>query len=94
MKRNSGKKVDIVKSDSLPNTIDIRLNDEGHTAASVIVERLEEMSIFSAYKITHPTDTYVTIRIQSKENPKDVFRKCVESIVEDIDGLMKQLAGN
>ncbi|EED42297.1 hypothetical protein EBI_25640 [Enterocytozoon bieneusi H348] len=52
------------------------------------------MSIFSAYKITHPTDTYVTIRIQSKENPKDVFRKCVESIVEDIDGLMKQLAGN
>lgn len=94
MESSSEKKVEIIKSNSLPNTIDIRLNNEGHTAASVIVERLEEMSIFSAYKITHPTDTYVTIRIQSKENPRDVFQKCIESIIEDIDGLMTQLVGN
>ncbi|ORD93462.1 hypothetical protein ECANGB1_2197 [Enterospora canceri] len=84
-------KTEISQSESLPNTIEIRLNDEGHTAASVITERMEESVDFVAYKITHPTDNFVTIRVQSKENPVLQFKKCVKSIIRDISEVIEQV---
>lgn len=77
-KANAFRKVEICKNTSGTNTMEIKLNGEGHTAASVITERLEGMTEFAAYKITHPTDNFVTIRIKTTENLETVFKKyCV-----------------
>ncbi|CAG2110419.1 unnamed protein product [Medioppia subpectinata] len=48
--------VSIEPNTIVSNTIDVTLYDEGHTAASVIVERLEQTTEFAAYKVDHPTD--------------------------------------
>lgn len=84
-------KIEINKSTTMANAVEIRMNGEGHTAASVITERLEDMADYVAYKIEHPTDNFVTIKIQSKENQIILFKKCVKSIIFDINDIIEQI---
>ncbi|OQS55805.1 hypothetical protein EHP00_1645 [Ecytonucleospora hepatopenaei] len=88
---NEFRKIEIFKELCGSNSIDVKLNGEGHTAASVITERLVDMTEFAAYKIAHPTDSFVTIRIKTNENPIATFKKCVKSIVYDLNDLMEQV---
>lgn len=80
-----------------PNVIEIVIQKESHTCAAPIVERLNKDPAcqYAAYKIEHPSDSFVSIRVQGNEhkNAKTIFTEGVYSIIEDLDSLLSQLRG-
>jgi len=85
-------KVIITPSTEALNTIDVVINEEGHTAASCIVERLQQSQDcqFAAYKVDHPKDTYVRLKIQGGPNfnAEEVLKRSINGIISDIDDLI------
>ncbi|KAI4291508.1 DNA-directed RNA polymerase II subunit RPB11 [Pancytospora philotis] len=79
---------------TLPNTIDVVVTGETHTAAAAIVERLNSDSActYAAYRIEHPTDDYVTIRVMGDETKtaRDILRQSIAGIIKDINELIEQ----
>lgn len=90
--------IEINKFSAIPNTIDIKIDGETHTVASVIVENLNKnpSCLFAAYKVNHPYDNFVNIRITAKdeENPVELFKNTLKNIIGNVDILIKQLAKN
>lgn len=88
-------KVTIKPSLSNINVIDVVIQDETHTCAAPIVERMnmDPACQFSAYKVEHPNDTFVSIRVQGNEhkNAKTIFKESVRGIIADLDGLIHQI---
>lgn len=74
------------------NTIDVVIEGETHTAASCIVERLtsDPECEYAAYKVDHPMDEFVTIRVKGNESrsAKDVLRNSIISIIKDVDDVI------
>lgn len=90
-------KVSIKPSLSSINVIDVVIQDETHTCAAPIVERMNSnpACLFSAYKVDHPNDSFVSIRIQGNEhkNAKTIFEESIKSIVADLDDLIYHIKG-
>ncbi|KAL6120549.1 hypothetical protein NUSPORA_02702 [Nucleospora cyclopteri] len=84
-------KVKIENYDKNTNSIELILNNEGHTAASVITERLEQNATFSAYKISHPTDKFVRIKVEAKEDPVLLIKNCIGTIIKDLEDVIETL---
>jgi DNA-directed RNA polymerase II subunit RPB11 len=88
-------KISIERSTSGLNSIDIVISDESHTVAAPLVERMNLNSncLFSAYKIGHPADDFVNLRVQGNENKnaKDIFLEGIQSILEDLEDISTQL---
>lgn len=88
-------KLTIKPSLSNINVIDIVIQNETHTCAAPIVERMNSnpACLFSAYKIEHPSEDFVNIRVQGHDhkNAKEIFKESVESIIRDLDDLLTQL---
>ena len=82
------------KLPTVPNTVDIVIHGETHTAASVIVERLEATPScdYVAYKVEHPKDDFASLRIKAANNsdPVDLLKGALQAIVADIDDLIVQ----
>lgn len=80
---------------AIPDTADFIITNETHTAASVIVERLasDPKCEFSAYRVDHPMDKFVSIRVTGKngETPESVMRGCLISIIKDIEDIIVQV---
>lgn len=77
-----------------PNTIDVRITGETHTAASAIVERLnsDRGCDYAAYKVEHPKDDFVVIRVKGGSRAaRDVLRGGIAGIIKDIDDLISQI---
>ncbi|KAI5170322.1 DNA-directed RNA polymerase II subunit RPB11 [Pancytospora epiphaga] len=87
-------RIEITPVSAIPNTIDVIVKGEGHTASSVIVERLnnDRGCDYAAYKILHPEDNFVTIRVKGNtRTAKEVLRSSISSIIKDLDDLIFQL---
>lgn len=89
------KKVTITPSTSTINTIDVRIENESHTVAAPIIERLNDSPHceYAAYKIDHPTDKFVSIKIKGDEtkNAKEIFKECVMGLIDDIESVISQV---
>jgi len=87
-------KVSIKPLGTVLNTIDVVIDKETHTAASVIVEKLNDdpMCEYAAYKVDHPRDDFVSIRIKGRGsvNPREILRNSVVSLLSDIEDLIAQ----
>lgn len=87
--------VTVKQVSTTPNTIDVVIDGETHTAASVIVERLNGDSAceYAAYRVEHPKDEFVTIRIKgdAHRGAKDVLKSSLTSLIRDIDDLIMQV---
>lgn len=87
--------VTVKQVNALPNTIDVVITGETHTAASAIVERLNADAAceYAAYKVGHPTDNFVTIRIKGDEHrsAKEILKNSIRTIIRDIDSLIEQM---
>lgn len=88
-------KVSINPSLSSVNVIDIVIQDETHTFAAPIVERMnsDPACLFSAYKVEHPNDSSVSIRVQGNEhkNARTIFKESVKSIISDLNDLIQHI---
>lgn len=88
-------KVSSKTSASVLNTMEVKIENESHTAASVIVERINESPHceYASYKIAHPTDSFVLIKIKSDDNKnvRTLFKDSLMSIVDDIEDLSAQV---
>ena len=77
------------------NSIDVVISEESHTLAAPLIERmnLDLNCVYSAYKIGHPADNFVSLRIQGNEskNAKDILEDGLRSIIEDLDDIISQL---
>lgn len=69
--------------------------DESHTIAAPLIERMTQdpSCIFSAYKVNHPADTFVSLKIQGNEtrNAKDILENSLRSIISDLDDILIQV---
>lgn len=86
--------VSISPVNTVPNTIDVGIKGEAHTAASAIVERLNDDRgcDYAAYKVEHPKDDFVVLRVKGNSKAaKDVLRGSIASIIKDIDDLISQI---
>ncbi len=85
-------KLEIKNIQDVPNTVDIIITGETHTAASAIVENLNSNpdTLYSAYKVSHPYDDFVSIRISSKNNesPISLFKNTLSQLTRDLDSLI------
>lgn len=88
-------KVSLKPSLSNINVIDVMIQGETHTCAAPIVERMsmDPACQFSAYKVDHPNDTFVSIRVQGNEhkNAKTILKESIKSIMTDLDDLIYQV---
>ena len=88
-------KVEIKPSLSSLNSIDVTIKDESHTIAAPLIERMnfDPNCVFSAYKISHPADDFVNLKIQGNEfrNAKDILETTLRSIINDLDDLVAQV---
>lgn len=88
-------KVSIKPSLSSLNSIDVVIQEESHTIACPLVERMnmDPNCVFSASKISHPADDFVSLRIQGNEfrNAKDILESSLRSIIEDLDDILTQV---
>ena len=88
-------RVEIKTSPTVPNTIDVRIEGETHTAAAAIVERLNSISDcgFAAYRVDHPDDSFVHIRVQGSEarSARDILKQALTEIMSDLDDMSAQL---
>lgn len=77
------------------NAIEVTVNNESHTAAAPIVERMIEDPdcVFAAYKIEHPSNDFFTMKIQGSEskNAKAILETSLKSLISDIDDLINQV---
>jgi DNA-directed RNA polymerase subunit L len=88
-------KVIIKPSLSSLNSIDVTIDEESHSVASPLVERMNMDSncVFAAYKIAHPADDFVSLKIQGNEfrNAKDILETGLRSIITDLEDLIAQV---
>lgn len=88
-------KISIKPSLSCLNSIDVTITDESHTLAAPLVERLncDSNCVFAAYKIGHPADDFVSLKIQGNEfrNAKDILANGLRSIISDLDDILSQV---
>ncbi len=77
------------------NIVEIVILNDTHTIAAPIVERMnrDPACIYSAYKIGHPNDDFVTINVQGNEHKraKEIFVESIKTIIEDLEDIKTQL---
>ncbi|KHN70575.1 subunit Rpb11 of RNA polymerase II [Ordospora colligata] len=80
---------------STRNTVELKIYNETHTLGSMLSERLleDKRCLFSAYKIDHPTDSHLLLRITAeREYPvKNLLLDTLRKIEEDTASLIYQL---
>lgn len=88
-------KTEIKPSPSRINSIEVILNDESHTVAAPLVERMlmDKECLFAAYKLGHQTDKFVSLTIQgsNKKNARMILEEGLKSIIKDLDDLITQV---
>lgn len=77
------------------NTVELIIYEESHTLANMIRDRILENDActFCAYKMTHPSDNFVSVRASAVES-RPVRLMVLESLrllSKDIDGLASRL---
>ena len=80
------------------NTIELRIENETHTLGSMVCEGLleDKRCLFSAYRVDHPTDSHVSLRITADRNcqAKDLLLETLKRMEDDTASLMEQLRGS
>lgn len=84
-----------MKYDKLcPNTVELKIFEESHTLANMVVERFlsDKNCTFAAYKKTHPQDDFVLIKVSAKEEipVRMMIIENLKKMVADIDKLVEQ----
>lgn len=89
------KKVTLKNSPAILNTIEVKIENESYTVAAPIIERLNSNKHceYASYRIEHPTDKFVSLRIKSddSENVVNLFKGSISSIISDIDDIILQV---
>ncbi|KAH9412332.1 putative DNA-directed RNA polymerase II subunit RPB11 [Ordospora pajunii] len=79
---------------STRNTIELKIYNEAHTLGSMLSEMLleDKRCLFSAYRIDHPTDNHLLLRITAeRECPvKNLLLDTLRKIEEDTTSLICQ----
>lgn len=75
------KDLKIIKDKKSANTVELEIGGEGHTLANLITEKLleDERCSFSAYKVPHPLEEKVLIKVTSIKGC-DVMNLIVETL--------------
>ncbi|KAK1350468.1 putative subunit Rpb11 of DNA-directed RNA polymerase II [Hamiltosporidium tvaerminnensis] len=88
------KKLTIEYDKKTPNTVEFIIHDESHTLANMITERFlkDQRCTFSAYKIVHPLDNNVHIRVTAIRsiNVKSLIIEILKSFETEINELCEQ----
>lgn len=89
------KKVEVEYVNGAQNTIEVRIEGETHTLASVLSEHVMEDSrcIFASYKVCHPMDNHSFLRITSDGtcSPKELLKDALKILEEDTTNLSQQI---
>lgn len=93
------KSIKIVRDKKLPNTIDLEIIGESHTLGNLLSDRLlsDKRCTYAAYKVPHPLDDKVVIRVSAERGSDDVVglvNETIKSIVNDIDEIVKRIDEN
>lgn len=88
-------KVVIKPSITSENSIDVTIQKESHTAAVPIVEEMlkDPNCVFAAYKISHPNDDFLTMKIQGndKKEAKKILEDGIKSVIAEIEDVIEQV---
>lgn len=78
------------------NTVELRIENETHTLGSLLSEQLLEdrRCLFSAYRVNHPTDTHVSLRVSGDRScsVRDLLLETLRRIETDTVSLAEQFA--
>lgn len=63
------KSLKIIADKKVPNSVELIIEGETHTLANLLTEKLlkDERCIFSAYKVLHPLEEKVNIKVTAKQ---------------------------
>ncbi|ADM11474.1 DNA-directed RNA polymerase II [Encephalitozoon intestinalis ATCC 50506] len=93
----STRKVEVNYVGNTRNTIELKIDGETHTLGSLLSEELleDKRCLFSAYRVEHPTDNHVFLRITADKDcqVKDLLLETLKRIEEDTVLLISQLKG-
>lgn len=79
------------------NTMELKIEGETHTLGNLLCEEMleDKRCLFSAYRVEHPTDNHVFVRITADKDcqVRDLLLETLKRIEEDTVSLMGQLKG-
>ncbi|VDL57721.1 unnamed protein product [Hymenolepis diminuta] len=88
------KKVFIEKDTHVPNAAVFTLNREDHTLGNMITRQLlkDPRVLFAGYKIPHPLEHRVVIRVQTTASvtPVEVFSSAIRDLISEISSIEEQ----
>ena len=89
------RKATVAQDTLTPNTINLTINREDHTLGNMLCGALQKdpQVIFAGYKVPHPLEHHVVIRVQAEKgyDPVDVVQRNIERLVRDLANLDDQL---
>ncbi|KAI5170634.1 DNA-directed RNA polymerase II subunit RPB11 [Nematocida sp. LUAm3] len=84
----------IITEDKLSNSIELSIRDETHTLGNLLASTLQEdeQVAFSAYKIPHPLQNILKVKVALKEgvdeSPVVIVRSALERLINECDSLL------
>lgn len=69
------------------------IENEGHTVACLLREKLIDSSEFAACTVRHPLDTSLSIKLDA-ENPEDTIKHAIFEVQNELDNMLKTLESN
>jgi DNA-directed RNA polymerase II subunit RPB11 len=83
------------KDPGLNNCWQFRIEHEDHTLGNMLCQKLleEERVLFAGYRIHHPLDDWILLRVQVEDNitkPSELVNTAITNLVAEIDRLSIQ----
>lgn len=90
-----GRKVEVKYDKDTVNTMELIVHGESHTLANMVRDMILKNSscTFCAYKIAHPSDDFVSIRVGAIENTpvRIMVIESLEVLSQNIEDLINQV---
>lgn len=88
----------VIKEDKINNSIEMSIRNETHTLGNALCSELQRMEhvSFAAYKIPHPLQNILKIKVVVKEemdeHPVEVVKSALQRLVGECETLLSMVA--
>ncbi|EIJ88624.1 DNA-directed RNA polymerase II subunit RPB11 [Nematocida parisii] len=86
----------VITEDKLSNSIEISIRDEDHTIGNALASELQKEKdvSFSAYKIPHPLQNILKVKVvveKSEDRPIEFVKASLDHLISDCDSMLSQI---
>lgn len=86
----------LVTEDKISNSVELSIRDEDHTLGNAIVAEMQNTKgvAFAAYKIPHPLQNILKIKIateNTEDRPIDFLKTSLDTLIRDCDTMLSSI---